>query len=58
MPEAFFVRLSKKGINTPNIKEYSKLAFPLGYSPLNGEMSALTLTEGSVCASKRWQPQG
>ena len=28
-------------------------AFPLRYSPLNGEMSALALTEGSVCASKR-----
>ena len=30
--------------------------FPLRYSPLNGEMSALALTEGSVCASKRVIP--
>ena len=30
--------------------------FPLRYSPLIGEMSALALTEGSVCASKRVIP--
>ena len=30
--------------------------FPLRYSTLNGEMSALALTEGSVCASKRVIP--
>ena len=35
------------------IGELKPHTFPLRYSPLNGEMSALALTEGSVCASKR-----